>query len=306
MLVLIFALFDTSRLSAEDRALQYLIREVPRWSKENKCFSCHNNGDAARALYTAIRLGRKVPDKALADTTRWLMKPEDWDHNAKDQKFSDKQLDRLQFGITLIEAMDAGLLKDRRPLLKAAALITAQQNQDGFWPIGGGGALGSPTTHGDTLATVHARRVLKRADPAKYKQAIRKADDWLRLRPAKTVLDAAAVLLALECADDAGALKQRGTCLAVIRKGEAEKGGWGPYVNAAPEVFDTALVVLALNRQAETKEIESWRQRGRAYLTRTQLKDGSWPETTRPSGADSYAQRISTTAWATQALLATH
>jgi hypothetical protein len=306
MLVLIFALFDTSRLSAEDRALQYLIREVPRWSKDNKCFSCHNNGDAARALYTAIRLGRKVPEKALADTTRWLIKPEGWDHNASDQKFSDKQLDRLQFGITLIDAMDAGLIKDRQPLLKAAAIIAPQQNPDGFWPIGGGGTLGSPTTHGDTLATVHARRVLDRADKSKYKEAIGKADAWLRLRQSKTVLDAAAVLLALESADDAGTLKQRGACLAVIRMGEAEKGGWGPYVNAAPEAFDTALVVLALSRQPETKEIESWRRRGRAYLARTQQKDGSWPETTRPSGADSYAQRISTTAWATQALLATH
>ena len=36
-----------------------------------------------------------------------------------------------------------------------------------------------------------------------------------------------------------------------------------------------------------------------------QLDDGSWVETTRPSGAQSYAQRIATTAWATLALLAT-
>ncbi|MEX0713581.1 MAG: hypothetical protein WD278_14585 [Pirellulales bacterium] len=36
-----------------------------------------------------------------------------------------------------------------------------------------------------------------------------------------------------------------------------------------------------------------------------QLEDGSWPETTRPAGGQSYAQRISTTAWATIALLAT-
>ena len=34
-----------------------------------------------------------------------------------------------------------------------------------------------------------------------------------------------------------------------------------------------------------------------------QEADGSWPETTRPPGADSYAQRISTTGWALLALL---
>jgi hypothetical protein len=46
-------------------------------------------------------------------------------------------------------------------------------------------------------------------------------------------------------------------------------------------------------------------QRGRAYLLSSQQGDGSWPETTRPRGAESYAQRLSTTGWATLALLAT-
>jgi hypothetical protein len=46
-------------------------------------------------------------------------------------------------------------------------------------------------------------------------------------------------------------------------------------------------------------------KRGRVHLVSTQEKDGSWQETTRPSGAESYAQRISTTSWATLALLLT-
>ena len=41
----------------EGRALAFLCREVPRWSRENHCFSCHNNGDAARALYAGDRIG---------------------------------------------------------------------------------------------------------------------------------------------------------------------------------------------------------------------------------------------------------
>ena len=61
--------------SPEQRAVDYLARETPRWSKENGCFSCHNNGDAARALYAASRRGYKVPADALADTTAWLRRP---------------------------------------------------------------------------------------------------------------------------------------------------------------------------------------------------------------------------------------
>src|SRR5262249_25750881 len=38
------------RQAAEERAVAYLVREVPLWSQENHCFSCHNNGDGARAL----------------------------------------------------------------------------------------------------------------------------------------------------------------------------------------------------------------------------------------------------------------
>jgi squalene cyclase len=121
----------------------------------------------------------------------------------------------------------------------------------------------------------------------------------------KSVLDAAAILLALNKADDDDSTKRRKECLEVLRKGESKDGGWGPYVNSAPEVFDTALVTLALGRQPATEEIRTWLKRGRAYLVSSQQKDGSWPETTRPSGAESYAQRLSTTAWATQALLAT-
>jgi hypothetical protein len=61
------------------------------------------------------------------------------------------------------------------------------------------------------------------------------------------------------------------------------------------EVFDTAIVVLALGG----KEAEH----GRAWLVKMQEKDGGWPETTRPSGSQSYAERISTTAWVVYALL---
>ena len=71
------------------------------------------------------------------------------------------------------------------------------------------------------------------------------------------------------------------------------------------EVFDTALVLLALESLPEKQELAPLIERGRKYLIAAQAADGSWPATTRPSGAESYAQQLSTTGWATQALLAT-
>ncbi len=118
------------------------------------------------------------------------------------------------------------------------------------------------------------------------------------------MLDAAAVLLGLEGGTDADAVAQRRRCREIIEKGQAKDGGWGPYVTAPPEAFDTAVVLLALVQFKDDKALQERRKRGRDFLLSMQRPDGSWPETTRPAGAESYAQRISTTAWATLALLA--
>jgi hypothetical protein len=291
--------------SPEDRALAYLAREVPRWSAEHKCYSCHNNGDGARALYTAARFGKQVPQAALADTNRWLARPDGWDHNGGEGPLNDRKLARLQFTASLAAAVEAGLIKEREPLAKAAAAVAYAQEKDGSWLVVEDGTLGGATTHGNTLASALARRSLLRADAQRYAKAVERADAWFRKLEVKSVLDAAAVLLALGSAGDAAARAQRRRCLDLVRKGESKDGGWGPYVSSASEVFDTALVVLALASQPETEEITAMTRRGRAYLIRSQQPDGSWEETTRPGGRESYSQRLSTTGWATLALLAT-
>ncbi len=289
----------------EDRALAYLAREVPRWSAEHKCYSCHNNGDGARALYLGARLGKPIPPAALADTSRWLARPDGWDHNGGEGPLNDRKLARLQFTATLAAAVEAGLIREREPLAKAAAAVANAQEKDGSWLVVEDGTLGGATTHGNVLATTLARRSLLRADAQKYAKEIERADAWLRQLEVKSVLDAAAVLLALETANDEDAVTQRRRCLALLRKGESREGGWGPYVSSASEVFDTALVVLALVSQPQTEEIRAMSRRGRAFLIAAQQPDGSWEETTRPGGRKSYSQRLSTTGWATMALLAT-
>ena len=290
--------------SPEGRAVAVLAREVPKWSADNKCFSCHNNGDAARALYLAKRLGRPIDDKVLADTTRWVSNPGGWDKNGGEGEFNDKRLARLQFAATLAEAKEGGLVRDREAFDKAAALVAEWQHKDGSWAMDTGGAAGAPATHGTAVATFLARRSLQRLDNKKYAREITRAETWARKTKVEGVLEAAAVLLILERADDADAVAQRRRCVELIRKGEAKEGGWGPYVSSPSEVFDSAVVVLALTRQPPDDDNRAMLKRGRRYLLGEQQADGSWSETTRPRGLVSYAERLSTTAWATLALLA--
>jgi hypothetical protein len=291
--------------TAESRALAYLARETPRWARENKCYSCHNNGDAARALYRGVRLSYPVPPQALDDTSRWLERPQRWDHNGGEGPFSDKKLARIQFAAALVDALDAGFVRDRQALTRAAELVAEHQEKDGSWQVDAPGTIGSPATYGSCLATYQASRVLRTADAGRYRTALARADQWFRKVDVNSVLESAAVLLALEAADDAEARAQRRRCLPLIRRGEADQGGWGPYVHSPPEPFDTAIVLLALGHSGEQEQLKAMIQRGRAYLLSTQQGDGSWPETTRPRGAESYAQRMSTTGWATLALLGT-
>jgi hypothetical protein len=278
---------------------------VPRWAADNQCYSCHNNGDAARALYTAHRLKYALPAKTLDDTSAWLQKPQTWHKNGGDAEFKDDGLARIQFASALVEAIEAGLIKDRQPLLAAAEMIVKDQHKSGAWQAQFGGDVGSPVTYGACLATVQAQRILQKADAKKYQTAIANADAWLVKAPVPRVLDAAAVLWGLDGMDGKEVAEKRRHCLETIRKGESKNGGWGPYVNSSPEVFDTALVLLAISPVSNDKEVKEMLKHGRAYLIATQKKDGNWPETTRPAGAESYAQRLSTAGWATLALLAT-
>lgn len=267
--------------SPESRAVDFLRREVPAWEPANRCYSCHNNGDAARALFAARDAGMDV-DAPLAATLRFLRRPEAWKDNGVDAEFSDKKLSVLQFAHALAASGERG-----DSLRAAAAQLRALQQPDGSWAVDAGGLPGSPVTYGRTLATVVARRVLAQAG-----EPVDPADAWLRARVPAGPLDAGALLM----------WGRRDDCLDLLRRGQSSYGGWGPTLTSPPEVFDTAIALLGL---AAVDGDPGQIRRGRDFLLREQFADGSWPETTRPPGSESYAQRLSTSGWATLALFAT-
>ncbi len=297
------------------RATAFLAREVPRWSRVNGCFSCHNNGDAARALFAAERtfgsnrttagVGAEAA-AALDDTLGWLARPERWAAGGTNEAFRDKRLARLQFASALAAAVEAGRIRDRSILTRAADLVAADQAEDGSWPIDDSGLAGSPAAYGPVLATAVARRTLRDADPARFAAAIARADRYLRARPIASVVDAASSLFAIDQPPAATDVARARAALDLLARGQHRDGGWGPYPTAPTEPFDTALALLSLaTRGRDRAEVDAMIARGRASLAASQLEDGGWVETTRPAGGVSYAQRISTAGWAALALIAT-
>lgn len=283
--------------SPEARAVRFLAAEVPGWPAKNKCFSCHNNGDAARALIEARRRAIPFDPSALETTASWLRRPSDWKDNGPPGDFSDKKLPILQFAHALAAAVEAGDAASKDALRDAAGQVAELQQPDGSWAVDADGLPGSPVTYGRTLATVVARRVWLASDAARFAAPIARAEAWLRLRKPAGPLEAGALLMS--------SVYDPAACLDLIRKGRSSDGGWGPYATSPPESFDTAIVLLGLSALADRRETPGLIAGGRAFLLGAQQRDGSWPETTRPPGAESYAQRISTTGWVTLALLAT-
>jgi hypothetical protein len=279
--------------AALGRARVYLAREVPRWERANGCFSCHHDGDGTRALVALAPRGAAFPPE-LARTRDWLRDPDSWDRGEAESPFRDARLGRLQFAAALADLTGAGWVNSAGPLRRAAARLAADQDADGSWPIEGAGFLpGGPTTLGRALVTAEALRVLRQTDEDVYRSEILRGQGWLaRLEP-RSMPERYAVAIGLPPEHPAAA-RARGR----IRDAQGRDGAWGPFPDAPPEVFDTALGVLAL-----AGAFPEAAARGRAWLLGQQGEDGAWAETTRPSGGESEAQRLSTTAWAARALL---
>src|SRR5262245_32552092 len=112
-----------------EKAVRYLTTEVQDWKRVNKCYSCHNNGDAARALMAAGRA------RDIADTLRWLESTSQWDNQQADAPFRDKNLARIQFSFALADAVESNAIPRGQSLQSAAMSLAALQAADGSWPL---------------------------------------------------------------------------------------------------------------------------------------------------------------------------
>jgi hypothetical protein len=301
----------SSAIAAEGRAVAYLAREVPAWRRDHPCYSCHNNGDAARALLAALERKHDVKS-ALDDTLAWLGNPARWATNGGGEGGADdKRLARIQFAHATSAAASARLVPPDA-VAAAAAIVAADQQPDGSWRLDSSDSIGSPATYGTALATFFASRTLARSSEPGMKQAAARAERWLRGVQPNNMPDAAAIVFAFAGPARTPPPDGLRAALTLLRRGQGRAGGWGPYATSPAEPFDTALAVLALQtvleRGAPVEPVftrDTLREsiaRGRRHLVAEQLADGSWVETTRPAGQTSYAQRISTTAWVLLAL----
>ena len=286
---------------------------MPKWKAEHPCYSCHNNGDATRALLVAGAKGYDI-GTSLDDTLAFLKQPAKWDQNKAPGGFDDKTLARVQFASALAVAERHGKAASHRSRRGREAAGRRSEGRR----IVDARSVAEPRLAGH-LRHDH-RHVVGALDADRVGHAAGRLHD--RRRPIggfaastpENVLDAVGDGARARARErrDGGEPAPRRAC-SILRNGQSPDGGWGPYVTAAPQVFDTAMAVLALSlldvepRLARSayrpEELKEAIANGKTYLVSQQRPDGSWPETTRPANQESYAQRISTTGWAMLALL---
>ena len=95
-------------LRPKARAVAFLAQEVPRWRREHPCYSCHNNGDAARALIAAASRGFDVR-APLADSLSGCGDRPRWNGERPWGGLDDRPLMRIQFAGALTSAVEGGL-----------------------------------------------------------------------------------------------------------------------------------------------------------------------------------------------------
>ncbi len=206
------------KATAEERAVAFLTREVPRWTRENHCVSCHNNGDAARALYEASRAGFAVPPEVLADTTAWLARPDGWNRDGGKGGVSDKRLrgSRSPLPSRRRRAPDGCAIARHFGMLQPSSPVIRPTTAHGGWR-----ASRHPDRPRRTASrwrlSWHARR-LDAADPSRFRAAIRRADGWLLCCEPVTVADASVALMVIAAGAPTDAEARRRQALSFLAR----------------------------------------------------------------------------------------
>lgn len=290
------------------KAIAYLAAETPKWRPEHRCASCHHQGSASRALLVAKAKGKLKNGESLENSLEWLEHPEKWADNHGDPNASDPLLAEIQFGASLFSAEHQNPQRFHDALAEIAKQLAKRQAKDGSFVLENSEGVASPITLGPILLTAYARAILvphkiavTGESPSAWEHEAKLASKWLLSVKPRNTFEGSSLLIALtpEKESKSARAEARKIVLASAHPG----GGFGPYVNSPAEVFDTALAILALSRDEQASEHRTLITNAKKQLIKWQLEDGSWEETTRPSGGISYAHRISTTAWALEALL---
>ena len=304
----IFCLFSTLNAveggQAMRRAFDYLLLESTSWSPDNGCFSCHNDGDAFRALLAYDKESQSLRAPQWQSLLNWFQRPEEWLKSKSAEIGESPILTFIQFGTARQAAQNAGWIEAEESVERTIRNeLLKTQSRAGYWQVEPDRTIGSPGTYGNALASFQALSIIGEEQSEQIESAKTRCLNWASQFYPKSSTDLAAISLLLNLAETSKLRERAKDWSQHLVETQNADGGWGIFPHRYSEVFDTAIACIAIAKTLAPSSGEESLKNARQFLEETQEPSGGWPETTRPSGGVSYAQHISTTAWALQALI---
>lgn len=270
--------------AAIDRGLRFLVKDALAWKTDHNCASCHHAGLVICALREAKRFGRDVDEPVLAELTKWIAE-------SGDGKFGLSRPANAPYAASpkaIYFALALGMSPDldtagREGLSRLLTTVKAEQTENGSWSAWPGTR---PPMFGDSdesLTLLATLAVLPVADAGDVgAQSVRDhAVKWLDDTKTDDDPQSIALRLVLWCK-----LKrpdeERERLVRRINERQNTDGGWSQTDSMASDAWASGQAIYSL-ACAGRKPDEGPISRGLAFLIKTQLADGSWSMTSRPT-----------------------
>ncbi|HMD72408.1 MAG TPA: OmpA family protein [Steroidobacteraceae bacterium] len=306
---------NSARFAAQ-RGIEWLQPAAVEWQRNNQCFGCHVQAQAAMGLAVATHNGYLVSQAAVHELTDYMRMLQDADGGESGMLLVDNQsvmtaqpagkgshtLADQPVMATLFAAMSFAYLDQvtenkRDPtLLKFADWLAAKQLPTGeVIPD----LDEAPICQGSFMTTANAALAFMQAfaesGDVRYQAAGVKAVDFIAAGKPATTQDEVFSILALA---HFGSPQQQALVNALVARLKAEQGSAGGWTETSaspgPNAFATGQVLYAFKESGvDTRSAEF--MRGVKYLLRTQEDTGAWPVQNSATGRPS---EFAPTMWA--------
>jgi squalene-hopene/tetraprenyl-beta-curcumene cyclase len=246
------------------RSLPYLERDGVAWMAEQKCVSCHQIPMLIWGFQAAADHGLAVDEAKLDAWTAWTL-----ERSRGEESNNHDGIDHLILGRP---RRDAGLEEE---FLALRPWILKKQQGDGAWKAGGQ----LPQQRRPVEETHHvstAWSVLALTDAGEREATLASARqqlaDWQE-EPGESLEWLIVRLLLAQQQGSASTDALRAELLAA----QQDDGGWSWLLGEGSDAFGTGQALYALARLAPSEPVQTAIARGREYLLKTQISDGSWP-----------------------------
>jgi hypothetical protein len=265
------------------RGLAFLAKDALAWKNEYKCAACHHGSLVLWSMREAKQHGVTVDESALTEITGWVAGAGEGKTGVARPADAPKALNHPAVFAALALGADAKPdAVSREGLQRMLKTVESDQLEGGFWSAWAESRqpIFNTTDEGVTAMATLAVIPAARAGDALAKAALDKGIRWLTETKASSDPQITAIRLIVWRRMERLASEWEPLARDIKNRQNAD-GGWSQTKDMPSDAWATGQSLYAL-AIAGIKPDDPIVAKARAFLTKTQRADGSWPMTSRP------------------------